>query len=800
MATQQNNLLSSLAALTGKRSGNVFIGRLGTIISVDAYSDSTTLPDGFVQRCDNMVLLKNIAYTREGWVKYNPIQMAGDYVQALGEYLPDLTTSLILSVVGGNLYSGSSGVMTLLYSKLNATNICQIAQTQDVALVIDGESGLLVYKEGDTPYLAGTSTPNVNNLLGSFQANEVWTVVNGTQLPSEGYVTYGEQSITFITDVGAVMTVSHTLSSSADLTKFPDGSVSTVYDLIRLSFLRGDPTTFTSCVITLGDATGLNYFYLDLAGLTKWSTNIIPYYAFDFQIPKLSFSAVGSPNWNDIKKVQFIVTPVGGKQAGMTLDWLTHFKSAPIATVSASAGNLTAGGVYYYKVTFLTANDNESDASLISNACTATSGHKINVSNIPISGSSRVVKRRLYRMGGTSTLWKLVVEFYENYTTTFTDNIPDTSLGNEYVDTSGTPYIADCLAIHGEFVVLANLISPDNLNYPSGISVSNEGSYEIFDPLNIFEIEPQSGMGIKWLHSEFNKCYVGKEDSIWSFDPLKLDVPPTLETRLWSAVGKNGVCSGENCFFYLDQRAVVRCDGTTHTEVSTPFVRNYINQIPLSAIKRVWMRYYDHVLYVGIPIEFLNENVVDGSGNLVLDILNEQVVEKFAVTNNLILCMNTTTGQWYTFTGWNVSCALTSFSQLFGRHLYLGSASSGYIYDALVGDDDDGDDIVSTIITKDDDFGEPETMKDFIKLYLMGRKLTNSDVQLSITPVADTVSSGIVIADNTTLIDSLTHKRLEIPMPQLNGEHTFLGLIITATKRWAMRTLTQIIRPREATY
>lgn len=763
---------------------------------MDSYSDPTTLGEGVLALVENMILLKNIAYTREGWAKYNSSEMSSNsFVQGLGVYFTNPSTPLILAVVDGKLFSGSGGTMTQRYSGLSTSAYCQIVQFRDVALVIDGDSGILVYEYGETPYIAGVPSPNSYEVLGSFQDTETWSVTNGTQTANEGYVIYGSQSILFLTNAGATMTFHKTLSSAKDLTEFPDGSTATSNDYIRVQFLRGDPSNFTSCTLKLGNEAMTDYFYVTLSSLTEWTGVTIPYYNFDIRIHKSSFSSTGSPNWNAIDAVEVVIVASGATQAAMTMGLLTHHKAPPTVADSGSGGN--PSGTYYYGVTFLTADDEESELSLLSDAVTVTT-NSINVTNIPISGSSRVLKRKLYRLGGTSDEWKLVTQFYENTTTSYLDDIADTDLGDAFLDVSGEPQTPKCMAIHDNFVIIANLTSSDGIESPSGVMVSNEYSYEVYDPLNTFDIEPHSGAEIKWLISEFGYVWVGKFDSIWYFNPANLDIPPVCATRAWGGVGKNAVCNGENCFFFLDKKGVVMSTGSSFEEISTPFVRNYIDQIPEDTFDKVWMQCYDHILYIGIPITYENENIVDGSGNLVVDGSSNQVIAAYEVIPNVILCFNVRERKWYKFSGWHTSCALTSSAASFGRHLYLGNGGSGYIYEAFSGDDDDGTDITSTLTFKDDDYGKPETRKDFYKIFLCGYKLVG-DAQLTITPVLDLVESSNTIADTTSKLTSLISETKEIPMPEMGGMGTYLGLKITATSRWAFRSLIQVIRLGEET-
>lgn len=100
----------------------------------------------------------------------------------------------------------------------------------------------------------------------------------------------------------------------------------------------------------------------------------------------------------------------------------------PSVAINATAGNLN--GLTYYSITFITV-DGESEVSTISSGVTPAN-QQVNLTNIPISVNPIVTGRRIYRtkVGGADTiLGHLVTTISDNTTTTYTDNIPDASLG-----------------------------------------------------------------------------------------------------------------------------------------------------------------------------------------------------------------------------------------------------------------------------------------------------------------------------------------------------------------------------------
>jgi hypothetical protein len=103
----------------------------------------------------------------------------------------------------------------------------------------------------------------------------------------------------------------------------------------------------------------------------------------------------------------------------------------PVAPALAlgTAGALT--GIYYYRITYVTADGKETGPGTISGAITPAA-QRINVT-VPVSSDPRVVARRIYRTpanpGSSTWLLKRVVEIADNTTTAYVDNAADGALG-----------------------------------------------------------------------------------------------------------------------------------------------------------------------------------------------------------------------------------------------------------------------------------------------------------------------------------------------------------------------------------
>lgn len=128
----------------------------------------------------------------------------------------------------------------------------------------------------------------------------------------------------------------------------------------------------------------------------------------------------------------------------MTIDTGINFTSvssptAPTLSLVAQAGNVNAG-THYYTVTYVTARG-ETSLSANNSIVTDASNGQVTVT-LPVSTDYRVTKRRIYRTKANGAYYNiyLLAEVSDNTTTTYTDNLADSSLGtvNAYLRTNTT--------------------------------------------------------------------------------------------------------------------------------------------------------------------------------------------------------------------------------------------------------------------------------------------------------------------------------------------------------------------------
>ncbi len=761
---------------------------------MNSYDDSTRLGDGILQLVQNMRPDKQSLYTREGCAKYNvtaEVIPGSSGIFGNFNYHKIDGTAVELAVSAGTLYTGSAGVFTSSgYTTLNATNLCSIVQSGKYALVVDQASGILAYTYGVTPYLVGLPSPKIYKLIGGFESTENWVMVNGTKTSDLGYFIQGSQSYYFLSGTATTMTATYTPSAALNLTVFSDGSTSGTGDTISFWFLRYVKANFTACSIILQTSSG-NYYSYSLFGDSAWTGSSLDYIAFEFKIPKSSFSSTGAPSWSSITSIQISATSDTGDTVAFNVDYLRLEKAGPIAADAAVTGVLD--GTYLYKLTFVNKDGEESDGSLISNSVTVSLS-QMSLSNLPISGSSRVVKRNLYRYGGTVSSWKLVTVLLNDLETTYTDNTADTSLSVEWTEIDGQPFIPKCITVAEDSIVIGNLTGPDGVHYGSGIMISQSDSIEVYDIDDFFEIEKDTGFDIYWLHFFSTRVYAGKGNSIWSFDPKNLDLPPIRESRLYGGAGPLAVCEGENGFYFLDKNksGVIFFNGQSFINIADAQnapskVRNYIAAIPDAYVDRCWMLFMSNTLFVGIP-------------------------ETGQTYPTIILAYHVPTGFWYTISGaeWKARCGYVDRTTM-----HLGHATTGYVYNCFTGDLDETSAITSILWTKDDDFGQPEILKEYEKVFIFAGGLAATSVILqvaiyqnlaSVATIYDSVSGssfghgsfghgtfGHMVAAATLGV----HKKIELPAPQIGTKGTYLGLKVTSSNRWIFRGLTQVVRLEE---
>lgn len=100
------------------------------------------------------------------------------------------------------------------------------------------------------------------------------------------------------------------------------------------------------------------------------------------------------------------------------------------ALIATGTGNIE-NGTHTYKITFVNA-AGETELGTASNTVTVDASNKqVSLTAIPVSSSSSVISRKIYRTKAGFSQYYLLATIADNSTTTYTDNISDTNLTGE---------------------------------------------------------------------------------------------------------------------------------------------------------------------------------------------------------------------------------------------------------------------------------------------------------------------------------------------------------------------------------
>lgn len=116
----------------------------------------------------------------------------------------------------------------------------------------------------------------------------------------------------------------------------------------------------------------------------------------------------------------------------LTIDKVLAAPGAPTVANGGAGTNLLTAGVYRWKVTFVTANG-ETEAGTASSPLTVNPAAELPpaLSAIPTDATAgvTVTARKVYRTIAGGSVYKLSGTIANNSGTTYTDNVPDASLG-----------------------------------------------------------------------------------------------------------------------------------------------------------------------------------------------------------------------------------------------------------------------------------------------------------------------------------------------------------------------------------
>lgn len=237
---------------------------------------------------------------------------------------------------------------------------------------------------------------------------------------------------------------------------------------------------------------------------------------------------------------------------------------APTTALTAAegaSGNLN--GSYQWCVTFRRYDGSESNASSLSSTLSLTN-KQANLTSVPTSADALVTARCIYRTGGTLSNWYKVGTINDNTTTTFTDNVADsTAVGNSMLSTSNgvPPSGLKYLVVFGDRIYGTG----SSRVYWSELSQPNAWGTGTADPdsgTNYVDIDPDYGGSITGMAVVGRRIVIAKPAGVWYFHGS----PPSSYTVGQVMVGAGtpygySMVSTEQGAIYLGSQDVWITDG-----------------------------------------------------------------------------------------------------------------------------------------------------------------------------------------------------------------------------------------------
>lgn len=336
-------------------------------------------------------------------------------IRARGRIITSVFQKDSISAVGGKLVVTNSDVLASDMTALDASTITITGNSSflvnDILVIADGTN---------TEYMQVTSAASAptytvtRDLAGAFavNTNPIWKK-------------------------GTAAVVFGNASAGGWLYMVGSGTNSPYYAIVRRT---GSAYNAYSEYARFGNLNGMLDYVTDIYGFAVGtSTNFI---SID---PTNGLRLVSSlPNAVTINAGGSILMKEGG---GINFSEVTDPGAPTAALVVTGVGNVD-NGTHVYKVTFVTtapvfatSGDGESGLGTASNTVTVDGTHKqVSLSGIPVSSSSDVTKRKIYRSkAGDTTRFYLLATINDNTTTTYAnDNTADSGLGVEMTNRLNT--------------------------------------------------------------------------------------------------------------------------------------------------------------------------------------------------------------------------------------------------------------------------------------------------------------------------------------------------------------------------
>jgi hypothetical protein len=337
-----------------------------------------------------------------------------------------------------------------------------------------------------------------------------------------------------------------------------------------------------------------------------------------------------------------------------------------------AAGDLGAGD-YIGVVTFYnTSTGSESNPSDPSNTLTLAASKKITWSSIPVSTNAQIDARRLYRtLVDQAGEYYLVTTLTDNFTTTFTDNVVQSDMGDQAsFDNGSPPAVCAHLAVWNDRLWITD---------ETDLFFSELGLPESFSEYSVILVSPDDGHTLNGLLAFGDILLAGKTNATYMVvgaDETDFGLS-TLSDR-FGVVSHDSMKTAEGLAFWFGGENYYLTDGNQVKAIGDKNIRNLVDGIDPD--------YY----------QLVTGGIVDSLGWYVTGI-----PAAGASTVDTYLIYNYRSDEWthFTYDG-DTPIVLGDFFTSNGTSIVYCSCSDGHVYTWNTGNTDDGTAIAVDILTK----------------------------------------------------------------------------------------------------
>jgi hypothetical protein len=320
----------------------------------------------------------------------------------------------------------------------NGNNVCDSSNNCGY-LTTGSANGSYIELQGSTP---GTAQTGNFNISGTGIATSLLVSTGGyVDTASSGTLNLGTNTASGI-NVGSFATTS-TVGLRASTINIGVNGVASYAGVVNILSSGNGSSTYTANIgtVTAGisnvyigattGATTTSTVYLQGTGVTQSITNtsdVVKSLTNAVSAFGIQDSAGGSVLNEDTTANTLDVT------GNLNITQTTAPVSGSFTATPASGSGLTSATTYYYAVTFVTASGQTSLGAVVAaTAPTTGSNDQMSLTGIPLSSSSLVTARKVYRTKSASSSangpFYLVTTIFNNTSTTYTDSTTDAALG-----------------------------------------------------------------------------------------------------------------------------------------------------------------------------------------------------------------------------------------------------------------------------------------------------------------------------------------------------------------------------------